>query len=89
MGIIIPTIIGHKLQYIFDNQCVATMSDIMNNTRALCINVDYSTAVASCNAIWSTDNTDTIKNSQIKWKWAFGQYVHRDTRSGNGINFGQ
>ena len=47
----------------------------MNNTRALCINVEYSTAVASCNAIWSTDNTDTIKNSQIKCKWAFGNMI--------------
>ena len=47
----------------------------MNNTRALCINVEYSNAVASCNAIWSTDNTDTIKNSQIKCKWAFGNMI--------------
>ena len=24
------------------------------------------------------------KNTQNKWKWAFGQYLYRDTRSGNG-----
>ena len=57
---IIPTM-GHKLQYISDNHTMCCNNDwYINNTRALCINVDYYTAVASCNAIWSTDTTDTI-----------------------------
>ena len=48
VGIIIIPTIGHKLQYISVNHCVATLSDIPT-IPGHC--VDYYTAVASCNAM--------------------------------------